>query len=291
MKVAVGSVVVFITAYVAAVALYASTGLGRPSQVRGGQLASDGSTVTVDLLEVHPIDGVLLANVLVTPGPEMLEPHTHVLAQDFSVAVTSVVTPTKRSWSRGDVPGVFQVSISITGDPAEYPLDHYRSRPIMVELFHGATRLPEQASVTFVDRLRGWKVSVADADWKDSVQGSPKFLFRDYRYSVLVQRSPSTTAVAAVLLGVLILMAVMGLFVAIQTARNKRKFQPPMTTWYAAMLFAVIPLRNALPDSPPMGWWVDVTVVVWVIIALTLSMGLYIFCWWRHLRPEVDKPT
>lgn len=294
MKTAVGSfviVVIFIAAYVTAVALYASTGLGRPSQIRGGQLATDGSSVTVDLLDVQPINGVLVANILVTPGPKLLEPHTHILAEEFSVAITSVVTPTKRTWSKGDVPSVFQVSMSITGDPAEYPLDHYLSRPITVELFHGPNQLPEQASVTFVDRLRGWKVSVPDADRKLSDQGAPKFVLREHRYSVLVHRSPSTVTIAAILLGVLILIAGMGLFVAVQTARNKRKFQPPMTTWYATMLFAIIPLRNALPDSPPMGWWVDVTVVVWVIVVLALSMLLYIFCWWRDLRPETGKPT
>ena len=81
----------------------------------------------------------------------------------------------------------------------------------------------------------------------------------------------------------------------IQTLRNKRKFQPPMTTWYAAMLFAVMPLRNALPDSPPWGSWIDVTIVLWVIVVLTISMTLYISCWWRHLRPDnpagTVKPT
>ena len=81
-------------------------------------------------------------------------------------------------------------------------------------------------------------------------------------------------------------MAGLGLFVAVQTLRGRRKFQPPMTTWYAAMLFAVVPLRNALPDSPPIGWWVDVTVVLWVIVALGISMLIYIYCWWRDLRPD-----
>jgi hypothetical protein len=55
------------------------------------------------------------------------------------------------------------------------------------------------------------------------------------------------------------------------------------------MLFAVMPLRHALPDSPPFGCWIDVTIVLWVIVVLVISMMLYISCWWRHLRP--DKPT
>ena len=52
------------------------------------------------------------------------------------------------------------------------------------------------------------------------------------------------------------------------------------------MLFAVMPLRGALPDPPPVGAWIDVTVILWVIVVLVISLTLYIACWWRHLRPE-----
>jgi hypothetical protein len=105
---------------------------------------------------------------------------------------------------------------------------------------------------------------------------------------VELQRSPSTAAFAAVIVAVLISLAGVALFVAVQTSRGLRKFQPPMATWYAAMLFAVVPLRNALPDSPPIGFWIDVTVVLWVIVVLVASMLLYISCWWRQLKPEVS---
>ena len=54
-----------------------------------------------------------------------------------------------------------------------------------------------------------------------------------------------------------------------------------MTTWYAAMLFAVVPLRNALRRSPALGSWIDLTIVLWVLVALVVSMLLYIAPWWR----------
>jgi Domain of unknown function (DUF4436) len=60
----------------------------------------------------------------------------------------------------------------------------------------------------------------------------------------------------------------------IQTVRDRRKFQPPMTIWYAAMLFVVVPLRNALPGSPPFGGWIDITIVLWVPVVLVVSMRL-----------------
>jgi hypothetical protein len=56
------------------------------------------------------------------------------------------------------------------------------------------------------------------------------------------------------------------------------------------MLFAVVPSRNALPDSPPIGWWIDVTVVLSVIDVLGIPMAIYVCRWWRDLRPNAD-PT
>jgi hypothetical protein len=53
-----------------------------------------------------------------------------------------------------------------------------------------------------------------------------------------------------------------------------------MTTWYAAMLFAVLPLRNALSGSPSFGSWIDLTIVMSVLVALVVSMLLHTGAWW-----------
>jgi Domain of unknown function (DUF4436) len=100
-------------------------------------------------------------------------------------------------------------------------------------------------------------------------------------YEVQLQRSASTMIFAIVILCIFVAIAAVGLFVAIQTTRDPRRFQSPMTTWYAAMLFAVVPLRNALPGSPAFGSWIDLTIVLWVLVALVISMLLYIAAWWR----------
>jgi len=270
---------VFAVAYAGLVALYALTGMGPPHPVTEGRAATDGTTVTFDIDGLQPYRSALVGNLTVTPGPELLDPQTGSLKEDLSVAVTSATTPTKRFWPKGTQPGVFPVSLGVSGDVSDWPFDSYRSGPISVDLFRGPGQVPGRASVTFVDRLPGWKVDVQG--------GSPGDAKAPYRAEV--QRSPSTVALAVALLAVLVSIAGFALFVAVHTVRNRRKFQPPMTTWFAAMLFAVIPLRNALPDAPPFGAWVDVTVVLWVILALVISMGLYVSCWWRHLAP--DKPV
>jgi hypothetical protein len=281
MRLGIVGVVVFIAAYVASIVLYVDSGMGRAHKVAESPPTSGGTTVTVDAEDIQSDNSVLVANYNISPGPELLDPLTHTLKEDLSFVVTSVVTASKHTWSKGTLPDVFRVSLTLTGDVADWPFDRYHSGPITAYLLSGAAQEPVTAAVVMVDRLLGWKIDVGHGNTTD-VRGP---------YWVDLYRSSSTVAFGVVMLGVLITLAGLALFVAVQTVRDRRKFQPPMTTWYAAMLFAVMPLRNALPDSPPFGSWIDVTIVLWVVVVLVLSMALYISCWWRHLRPEGETPT
>jgi hypothetical protein len=236
-----------------------------------GAPTSSGSLVTLDVVAIQNNYSELVADLIVKPGPELLDPATDGLKQDLTVAVTSTTTPIRRTWSKGMLPGVFPVSITLARDVERWPFDSYYTGPITVSLFTGPGQLPERADVTFVDRLTGWKVDVHRVNNAGSL--AP--------YEVDLQRSASTMVFAIVILCIFVTIAAIGLFVAIQTARDPRRFQSPMTTWYAAMLFAVLPLRNALPGSPSFGSWIDLTIVMWVLVALVVSMLLYIGAWWR----------
>jgi hypothetical protein len=269
-------VVAFIAAYVASIVLYIDSGMGHPHQIAESASSGDGTTVTVDIEEIESDNSVLVANLSISPAPALLDPHSHDLKEDLSIVLTSAVTTGKRTWAKGTLPDVFRVSLALAGDVAEWPFDRYRSGPITIDLFSGAARALQHPTVTLVDRLLGWNVDVDRVSSGNALAADRVDLYR----------SSSTVAFGVVILAVLIALAGLGLFVAVQTVRDRRKFQPPMTTWYAAMLFAVMPLRNALPDSPPFGCWIDVTIVLWVIVVLVISMTLYISCWWRHLRPE-----
>ncbi len=272
-------VVAFIAAYVASIVLYIDSGMGHPHQIAESPSSGDGTTVTVDIEEIESDNSVLVANLSIAPAPALLDPQSHDLKEDLSIVLTSAVSAGKRTWAKGTLPDVFRVSLTLAGDVAEWPFDRYRSGPITIDLFSGAARALQHPTVTLVDRLLGWNVDVARVSTGNALAADRVDLYR----------SSSTVAFGVVILAVLIALAGLGLFVAVQTVRDRRKFQPPMTTWYAAMLFAVMPLRNALPDSPPFGCWIDVTIVLWVIVVLVISMTLYISCWWRHLRPE--NPT
>jgi uncharacterized protein DUF4436 len=274
----VGLIVAVVGAYVAAVALYASSGMAHRYQPEI-LTAGDGSAVTLNVEDVQSNYTVLNANLVFSPGSDLLDPQTQHLKEDLGLRVRSVATPTRRTWTKGMLPGMFPVPLTLAGEINDWPFDRYNSGPIEVELMRGGTETAVQrVPVTFVNRLAGWEINTTNANGHGA-------------YRVSLRRSLSAGAFGVVILGVLIAIAGLGLFVAVQTLRDRRKFQPPMTTWYAAMLFAVVPLRNALPGAPPFGGWIDITLVLWVLVVLVISMLLYIACWWRHLRPEVDKAT
>lgn len=81
---------------------------------------------------------------------------------------------------------------------------------------------------------------------------------------------------------ILISLPTLALVVAIPTALGRRKFSASFATWCAAMLFAVVPLRNILPGSPPHGAWIDQALVLWVLIALVVAMCLFMVGWFRQ---------
>ncbi|MBV8788451.1 MAG: DUF4436 domain-containing protein [Mycobacterium sp.] len=281
MKLGIVSLVVLVVgAYVATVALYANSSTWHHPAAADNPAAGEGPMATMTVEDVQSNYSVLVANIAISPGTALLDPQTQHLNRDLTLRVRSVATPTRRTWTKGMLPGVFPVPLTIAGEIEKWPFDQYRSGPIEVELLHsGSDSVVQRVPLTFVNHLPGWQLASTD------VTGLGP-------YRVTMDRSLSAAAFGIVILGVLVAIAGLGLFVAVQTLRDRRKFQPPMTTWYAAMLFAVVPLRNALPGSPPFGGWVDITLVLWVLVVLVVSMLLYIACWWRHLRPEVPAaPT
>jgi hypothetical protein len=262
----VAVVIFFVGAY--AVVLYNRVDCGCGKQLTADQPAADGTRVTIELEEMQTLKGTLNGSVTLTPGTGLLDPVTG-LKEDLAIAVHSATAPTKRTWTKGMVPGVFPVPLTVHGDPEDWPFDTHRSGPVTVDLFRGNSQTPERMAVGFLDHVPGWKVDVGDV--------SAAGLSQPYRLAL--HRSPSTKAFAAVIVGVLIALAGAAFVIALQTVRKRRQFLPPLTTWYAALLFAVMPLRNALPDAPPIGSWIDVTVTLVVIVTLVVSMLLFLSSW------------
>ena len=82
---------------------------------------------------------------------------------------------------------------------------------------------------------------------------------------------------------VLMSLPALAIFTTFQVVTGRKEFQMTFTTWFTAMLFAVVPLRNILPGAPPPGAWIDQVLVLWVIVALVSSMVVYVGHWYRKV--------
>ena len=126
-------------------------------------------------------------------------------------------------------------------------------------------------------KLDGWDATATRVHDPDDPE--PRFL-EDVRITLHRAKGPLIFDLGIIL--VLIALPALALWVAIPVALGRTSFLPPMTTWYGAMLFAIVPLRNILPGSPPSGSWIDQAIVLWVLIALVAALALFLIGWWRQ---------
>ncbi|MDJ0394138.1 DUF4436 family protein [Rhodococcus sp. G-MC3] len=224
-------------------------------------------------LDVGSVDGEAFsvdAKVSVYPGQDLVSNYGY-LKDDLLIDLAPLASGGRLVFSAGTAPSPSPSTIYSDGDIRTWPFDSYHAESVVVRAFSesGAARTPVPAVVAVTDSLTGWSV---DSDGDHT--GGDKF-------DITVSRNGVSKVYDLAICMVLVALPMCALFVAVNTVRRRKKFQPPMVTWFAVMLFAVLPIRNLLPGAPPIGSWVDYAVVLWVVLGLVTAMILYVCTWWR----------
>ena len=97
-----------------------------------------------------------------------------------------------------------------------------------------------------------------------------------------INRSASVIAVVLLLLAAMALLAILAILVARSVVLRRRQVEATMAGWFAAMMFAIIPLRTNMPGAPPIGVWIDFLVVLWVELLLMFALAVFIMSWLRY---------
>lgn len=212
----------------------------------------DASThaMSVTLLDIHPY-GALSQN------------NTSVFAADASL-LTNAVGNWKTAIKGGDSAPDAEQRIQIDGAFTNYPFDHYLTAlNIHVDNADG-TELPVALTVYNSDPF--FQVSPSSAPSPDG--GTVVNL--DIRRS-------TPTVIFAVFVMVLMLGLAAGAAVAgYYVLHWKRGLIFPACSMMAAILFALIPLRNAVPGSPPIGSIIDFGsfFIAEAVISISLIAGI-----------------
>ena len=246
-------------------------------------LSQGGGNATIVQLrveELKPVANRLTVNVLVYPGIDQYDNRFDVLSNDVAVRIYPANDLGDLHYPKGRAPAQVSTTIEAHGDPRNWPFDKYRTEPIAADAFVGSAdyrkKLPAIVQVT--GSLDGWRLRV------DRVTSTLQTSRSADTGAVVItlERAEGPLVFDLVICMVLIALPTLALLVAVPMAMGRRKFVPPFGTWYAAMLFAVVPLRNLLPGAPPPGSWIDQALVQWVLIALVTAMSLYFIAWVRQ---------
>lgn len=239
---------------------------------------ADGTVVLVRFEQLHPVANRLDVKVLVIPQDSMIDQRLHVLNTDTSVRFFPQNDLGDLQYPVGKLPAMVATTIEAHGDPGDWPFDSYRTDTIQADVLvgDGENRQYRPGRVEVTGSLDGWDVF---ANRVVRNNGDPD---RPDNIVITLRRAKGPLVFDLGICLVLITLPTLALFVAIQMLTGRRQFLPPFSTWYAAMLFAVVPLRNILPGTPPAGSWIDQSVVIWVLIALATALVLYIAAWYRH---------
>nr|WP_253849282.1 DUF4436 domain-containing protein [Mycobacterium asiaticum] len=236
---------------------------------------TDDPLVVVHVEQLNPTEQLLEVKVLLRPDESIINRRLNRLTAESAVRFVSQNDMAELQYHTGKAPEWLSTTIDARGKATEWPVDEYVTDPIQAEWLVGAadTSHYEPARVEVEGAVDGFDIHlerVASSDPK-----APAAVV------IKLKRTKAQQFFDIGICLVLIALPALALFVAIQMVTRRRPFLPPFGTWYAAMLFAVVPLRNFLPGSPPTGAWIDQGLVIWVLLGLATAMVIYIIAWYR----------
>ncbi|MCV7028657.1 DUF4436 domain-containing protein [Mycobacterium sherrisii] len=279
--IAFGILVAIVSVYVLsliAVHLLAKSAPPLPA-VDFSKVEAEDSIVQVSLSELKTVANRLTVNVLVYPKDSLYDKNFGVLTTDAAVRLYPDNDLGDLQYPVGKAPAQVSTTIEARGDPGNWPFDTYKTQVIAADVFTGTgpnrEKVPARVEVT--GKLDGWDASVTRVHDPDDPDPN---VMDNVVITLHRAKGPLIFDVGVIL--VLIALPILALWVAIPMALGRTSFLPPFITWYGAMLFAIVPLRNILPGSPPYGSWIDQAVVLWVLIGLVTAMTIFITAWWRH---------
>lgn len=310
MAISVGALLVMI--YLSSLIAYAEAG---QSQIEKGPnpvtQTADGVNFAFDLIAIDPAKNQMTLRMLVSPQGSFLDTQEFAFAKALRITVRY---QTSGQISR-DIPagtpvgGLNELNMFIDGNPNTYPFDQYNygfsadddeADPIdaelvdpaplvsIAELGPGDVALPTQIPIGVYPSggLQGWTESwryeISDQSIGQAVPGNTLML------QLSVKRGGGVLAFVLVVLTLMVVTATLAWMVARSVAAKRRPIEATMAGWFAALLFALVPLRTNLPGAPPIGAWLDVAVFFWVELALLVAMAVFIGSWLRFRTPPED---
>jgi len=263
--------IVFIAAYVLMLRGYQAENRKTVSHYsQTGQGRSDGVKIMASVASLDPVKGELLVRLQFEAQNDLLD-EDDLLVNSVTVYTNSAAGKSEVTFKKGESMAPVDTTVALQGEVAQFPWDRYTGMLwiCMASQRNGSDGDTNWVAVPFTLDLKagvpGFAIETAEVPQKTKGFSVDAVNFD-------VKRSPSSgtfSVFVMVLIGLLTVVAFLAGFVVVV---GGRKVELAMLSWLGALLFALLPLRNAMPGAPPLGCLADYISFFWAeaIIAATL---------------------
>jgi hypothetical protein len=283
-------VAVMTTLFVLAIVGYAKSGKTHIDERNAP--VTEGVNVDLDTLSIDPVAHLVTVRATLFPQGSYLDAHENEFAIGLRVTSRTLKESTTFDIDPGQAVGnSFQFDLPVQGDPEHYPLDTFEYAYPDPDHPGQQTAAPLIKIEKLLDDGRTEPAAVGPASddpggligwterWRVTGDGSTLYA------QIIIERSGAIVGAVGVIVLLVLAMAMLAATIAWSVATARRPVEATMAGWFAAMLFALIPLANSMPGAPPVGAWIDVFVFLWAEIVLLASMGVFILSWFRFREP------
>ena len=247
-------------------------------------ISPDHIAVTERLVSVDPVKGEMSVRLQFEPQGALLSSDGWTLANNLILDVNAASGKTEYTFKKGEAMPPLELKFDLWGKVSEYPFDEhygeinmYFNMPVVTDPKATPVTIEYEdvpIALTYLGAVAGYVVNASQAPAKGVVGYSETEL--------VITRTLTVVSFAVFIMLVKWLLALGALFVALSVAVRGRKVELAMFSWLAALLFALLPLRNAMPGVPPIGSLNDFLSFFWAEGIVALSLATIVFTWLRR---------
>ncbi|KAA2257545.1 DUF4436 domain-containing protein [Solihabitans fulvus] len=232
---------------------------GQTQILMGDSNSPDRLDIAVFVQKVDASAQELSAQVEVHPQGKLLDEQTGWLKHDLTI-YTNAIKGDTLSFKQGKNISVSDLKMALhEGVVTDYPFDSYSMDFGFVAMV-GTEVVP--VSVTFVNADSFFKIK----------PGGQKHDGGSLEFSASASRSTGTMAFAIFIMVFMWGLSLAAVIAAWFATGGKRGLLWPSLSFMGALLFALVPLRNALPGAPPIGSVVDFSAFFMAEALISISL-------------------
>jgi hypothetical protein len=271
---------------------------GQHATVLGDAGNPDHMTLTVLIQKIDPSTARLSAQVELRGAGSLVDERTHNLKEDATLVSNAVTNPTVTS-KANERPEFVSVDFALRdGVITDYPLDSYTANFYFHVLVGSGTNkrvVPVQVVFNNIDAFfkmapkQEKSIEVHQGGGEAKTITTPPSVFAA---TATVKRSTSTVVFAVFIMFFMWCLTIAALIAAWYVASGKLGLFWSALGFLGTLLFALIPLRNAVPGDPPIGSLIDFAAffiaegVVSISMIVTILHGYHI----EISRKQKDLP-